>query len=229
MQSVNFIAQNDVQLLQCGTDYFPALIAAIDAAEYDVYFETYIFAGDDTGALVQQALERAAGRGVVVCVITDWFGTGNARSKRMHAELLAAGVHHRSFNPWFRRGVTRTHRKICVVDRSVALVGGININVDMFCDYDHRSALSAPPPMWPTSSRVSSQGMAGWSQATNASRWPLGSRRGQATKSLSPYSTRPSSSGRSRSSSAAACYRSRSSSVLRCSSFSAATRRRASA
>ena len=144
MQSVNFIAQNDVQLLQCGTDYFPALIAAIDAAEYDVYFETYIFAGDDTGALVQQALERAAGRGVVVCVITDWFGTGNARSKRMHAELLAAGVHHRSFNPWFRRGVTRTHRKICVVDRSVALVGGININDDMFCDYDHRIALSAP-------------------------------------------------------------------------------------
>ena len=144
MRSVNFIAHNDVELLHCGTDYFPALIAAIDAAQYDVYFETYIFAADATGTAVQAALQRAAARGVVVCVITDWFGTGNAQSKRMKVQLQEAGVHHRSFNAWFRRGVTRTHRKICVVDRAVALVGGININDDMFCDYDHRIALSAP-------------------------------------------------------------------------------------
>jgi cardiolipin synthase len=48
------------------------------------------------------------------------------------------------FNPWFKRGITRTHRKICVVDREVAYVGGININDDMFCDYDHSKPLSAP-------------------------------------------------------------------------------------
>jgi cardiolipin synthase len=144
MRSVTYIADNDITLLHCGTDYFPALIAAIDAAEYDVYFETYIFADDETGNAVKAALKRAAGRGVQVFMITDWFGTGNARARRMHAELDAGGVHHRIFNPWFRRGVTRTHRKICVVDRAVALVGGININDDMFCDYDHRVALAAP-------------------------------------------------------------------------------------
>ncbi|MEC5159173.1 MULTISPECIES: phospholipase D-like domain-containing protein [unclassified Janthinobacterium] len=144
MRSVTYIADNDITLLHCGTDYFPALIAAIDSARYDIYFETYIFADDDTGNAVKAALIRAAGRGVQVFMITDWFGTGNARAKRMHAELEAAKVHHRIFNPWFRRGVTRTHRKICVVDRDVALVGGININDDMFCDYDHRVALSAP-------------------------------------------------------------------------------------
>jgi cardiolipin synthase len=144
MRSVTYIADNDITLLHCGTDYFPALIGAIDAARFDVYFETYIFADDDTGAAVRQALMRAAARGVTVYMITDWFGTGNARVKRLHAELEAAGVHHRIFNPWFRRGVTRTHRKICVVDREVALVGGININDDMFCDYDHGIALAAP-------------------------------------------------------------------------------------
>ena len=144
MRSVNFIAENDVQLLFCGADYFPALIAALDAAQYEVYFETYIFADDQTGSEVQAALARAAGRGVAVRVITDWFGTGNAGSVRLDGQLRQAGVQHRVFNPWFRRGVTRSHRKICVVDRVVAFVGGININDDMFCDHNHKIALAAP-------------------------------------------------------------------------------------
>ncbi|NRR31920.1 cardiolipin synthase ClsB [Oxalobacteraceae bacterium] len=144
MRSVNFIAANEVRLLHCGTDYFPALIEAIDAARWEVYFETYIFANDATGQAVQGALMRAAGRGVMVRMITDWFGTGNANVQRMHTQLLAAGVAHRIFNPWFKRGVTRTHRKICVVDHELAFVGGININDDMFCDYNHNIALSAP-------------------------------------------------------------------------------------
>jgi cardiolipin synthase len=144
MRPVNFIADNDVTLLHTGTDFFPALIGAIDAAQYEVYFETYIFAGDDTGLSVQAALIRAAQRGVQVRMITDWWGTGRRQVNSMHAQLVAQGVEHRMFNPWFLRGVTRTHRKICVVDRNVAYVGGININDDMFCDYDHSKALSAP-------------------------------------------------------------------------------------
>jgi cardiolipin synthase A/B len=144
MRPVEFIADNEVKLLHCGTEFFPALVEAIDAAQSDIYFETYIFADDETGQAVQAALMRAGQRGVTVRMITDWFGTGNGRSNRMHAQLLAAGVEHRIFNPWFRRGVTRTHRKICVVDRCIAFVGGININDDMFCDYDHSKALCAP-------------------------------------------------------------------------------------
>lgn len=144
MRPVEFIADNEVKLLHCGTEYFPAMVEAIDAAQYDVYFETYIFADDETGQAVLAALMRAGQRGVTVRVITDWFGTGNSRSNRMHAQLLEAGVEHRIFNPWFRRGVTRTHRKICVVDRCIAFVGGINVNDDMYCDYDHSKALCAP-------------------------------------------------------------------------------------
>lgn len=144
MRSVNFIADNEVKLLHSGTDYFPALLEAIGAAQYEVYFETYIFAGDDTGQSILLALTQAAQRGVVVRMITDWFGTGHAQVKRMHVQLEAAGVEHRIFNPWFKRGVTRTHRKICVVDRDVAFVGGININDDMFCDYDHSISLTSP-------------------------------------------------------------------------------------
>lgn len=144
MRSVHYTAHNDIKLLYCGTDYFPALINAIDSAKKEVYFETYIFADDATGALVLDALKRAAARGVLVCMITDWFGTGRRRVNAMHAQLEAAGVHHRVFNPWFLRGITRTHRKICVVDFEVALVGGININDDMFCDYNHAIPLEFP-------------------------------------------------------------------------------------
>ncbi|MYN02746.1 cardiolipin synthase ClsB [Pseudoduganella sp. DS3] len=144
MRHVDFLADNEVKLLHCGTDYFPALVEAIEAAQYEVYFETYIFAEDETGRRVLSALKGAAQRGVVVRMITDWFGTGHKPANRLQAEVTAAGVEHRIFNPWFRRGVTRTHRKICVVDGQVALVGGININDDMFTDYDHSIALAAP-------------------------------------------------------------------------------------
>ncbi|MQA23461.1 cardiolipin synthase ClsB [Rugamonas rivuli] len=144
MRTVNFLADNEVTLLHTGTDFFPALIAAIDAARYEVYFETYIFAADDTGRRVLAALKGAARRGVQVRMITDWWGTGRRQINAMHADLVAAGVEHRVFNPWFRRGVTRTHRKICVTDRELAFVGGININDDMFCDYDHSRQLAAP-------------------------------------------------------------------------------------
>jgi cardiolipin synthase len=144
MRSLNFIADNEVKLLRCGTDFFPALLEAIAAAQYEIYFETYIFADDATGQTVLQALIAAAGRGVQVRMITDWFGTGNGRVQRMHQRLLEAKVEHRIFNPWFKRGVTRTHRKICVVDREVAFVGGININDDMFCDTRPTVPLEAP-------------------------------------------------------------------------------------
>lgn len=142
--SVNFLADNEVKLLHTGTDYFPALIAAIDNAQFEVYFETYIFAGDETGQRVLAALVGAARRGIQVRMITDWWGTGRRQVNFMHEQLVAAGVEHRVFNPWFKRGVTRTHRKICVVDREIALVGGININDDMFCDYNHAIPLDSP-------------------------------------------------------------------------------------
>ncbi|HEU4850801.1 MAG TPA: cardiolipin synthase ClsB [Telluria sp.] len=144
MRTINFVADNDVRLLCCGTEYFPALIKAIDAAEYDVYFETYIYACDEIGNAMTEALVRAAKRGVHVRVITDWFGTGHRQCAKMEAEFAEANVHYRVFNPWFRRGVTRSHRKICVVDRAVAFVGGINITDDLFCEHHPDRPLSAP-------------------------------------------------------------------------------------
>jgi cardiolipin synthase len=144
MRAVIFSADNHITLLQNGAAFFPALIAAIDAARFEVYLETYIFAADETAQLVQQALARAVQRGVAVRVITDWLGTGRQRSLCLHQEFLASSVMHRAFNPWFRRGVARMHRKMCVVDRQTGFVGGLNIIDDLVSDDDLRFPLPAP-------------------------------------------------------------------------------------
>lgn len=146
MRPISFAANNRVTLLHCGAEYFPALVSAFDAATTKIYLETYIFAADQTGDEIKAALKRAASRGVTVHVITDWVGTGRAYSSVLHEEFLAAGVRHRRFNPWFRRGVARTHRKICVVDGKLAFLGGLNINHDMISDDDH--AMPLPFPRW---------------------------------------------------------------------------------
>ena len=152
MRHVNFTDGNEIALLHSGAAYYPALIAAIEAARVEIYLEAYIFAGDDTGILVREALQRAAQRGVVVYVINDWLGTGRAPTGLLKQALVAAGVQHRAFNPWFRRGVARSHRKLCVVDRQAAFVGGLNINDDLRSDRDH--AIVLPAPRWDFAVRI---------------------------------------------------------------------------
>ncbi|OWW20078.1 phospholipase D-like domain-containing protein [Noviherbaspirillum denitrificans] len=144
MRPVNFTAHNHVTLLHGGAEFFPALVAAIDAASFEIYLETYIFTLDLTGEAVKDALLRAAGRGVMVNVITDWLGTGHRQSVQLNEALTDGGVNHRVFNSWFRRGLARSHRKICVVDRQVAFLGGLNINHDTISDDGFNQPLPAP-------------------------------------------------------------------------------------
>lgn len=153
MRQVSFTDHNAIQLLHCGAAYFPALIEAFDAAQSEIYFETYIFAEDETAEAIKAALGRAAARGVIVNVITDWIGTGNAQANALQRDFDALGVAHHSFNPWFRRGIARMHRKLCVVDRVVAFLGGLNIVDDMHDDDDARITL--PAPRWDFGVRIS--------------------------------------------------------------------------
>lgn len=152
MRPVSYTANNKLTLLHCGAEFFPELEAACDSAVSEIYLETYIFADDATARRIEEALIRAAGRHVRVHVITDWTGTGNNHTKKLGQRLQAGGVQHRSFNPFFRRGVARTHRKICVIDRKVAFLGGLNINDDLISDDD--SATPLPAPRWDFGVRI---------------------------------------------------------------------------
>lgn len=152
MPNLTFVDNNEITLLESGVAFFPALIDALDAAKYEVLFETYIFAEDETGERVRDALIRAARRGVKVRVLVDWFGTGHRCCGRLRPELSAAGVQYRVFNPLCRRGIARSHRKIAVIDREVAFVGGINTNDDWLCD--HADGHRLPAPRWDFTVRV---------------------------------------------------------------------------
>ncbi|MHA3013090.1 cardiolipin synthase ClsB [Cupriavidus necator] len=122
---------NAVRLLHGGQDFFPALIAAIDQAAFQVMLETYIYADDEVGRAVSDALIRAAARGVTVRVTVDGFGAGDMPAE-LAARLRAGGVQLRVFRMLrgfrlARRHLRRLHRKLAVIDRRVAFVGGINI------------------------------------------------------------------------------------------------------
>lgn len=146
MKKLHYIDGNDVRLLHSGGEYFSVLLAAIAQAQHEIYLETYIFASDVTATQVRDALIAAAQRGVVVRVVIDWLGSGRDQALQLTALLVAAGVECRCFNPWFRRGWARTHRKICVIDRQRAFLGGFNIIGDDISDDGWADIL--PFPRW---------------------------------------------------------------------------------
>ncbi|MFZ6721431.1 cardiolipin synthase ClsB [Undibacterium sp. Ji49W] len=152
MSRLHFVAGNDIQLLHSGAQFFPALIGEIDQASHEIYLETYIFASDQTAVAVQTALIQAAARGVQVRVVIDWIGSDRQAAIDLTRRFNDAGVDCRCFNPWFKRGLARTHRKICVVDQQVAMVGGLNIIDDSIAD--DGSGIALPSPRWDFAVRV---------------------------------------------------------------------------
>lgn len=126
------ISGNQVTLLRNGVEYFPALEAAIRAAQVEIYIQTYIFELDETGLRIGKALIDAASRGVLVFLLLDGFGC-KALSKSYVKDLETAGIQVLFFrpkiSPWtFKRSrLRRMHRKMAVIDGSIGFVGGINI------------------------------------------------------------------------------------------------------
>ncbi len=140
-------AQHQVELLEGTAEYFPALVAAMDAAVSDIQFETYIFDCTGTGAEVAQALVRAARRGVRVHLVVDGYGTGRLPAPWDEA-FAQAGVRVQVYSPLGPLGLLlprrwrRLHRKLCAIDGRVLFCGGINV-LDDFHD-PHHGRLAAP-------------------------------------------------------------------------------------
>ena len=130
--AAEFKPGNRLTLLDSGAAYFPALLAAIGAAQTEIYLECYIFANDDIGHEVAGALCQAAGRGVLVNVTVDGFGARNFATDFLPL-LTSAGVQAMYYRPEIgrfhlkRHRLRRLHRKVVVVDGRIAFVGGINI------------------------------------------------------------------------------------------------------
>ena len=93
-----FVDGNHIQLLRNGTEYFPALVVAIDLPNHDIYLQTYIYQADAIGELIGNALMRAAKRGVAVHVLIDGFGSKDLPTYFVKT-LTHAGVHVRVYSP----------------------------------------------------------------------------------------------------------------------------------
>jgi cardiolipin synthase len=150
-----FVAGNRIELLETGAEYFPALLAAIDAAAAEIHLQTYIYANDATGRAVSAALANAARRGVAVRVLVDGFGAREFPAA-FGAELEAAGVevlvYRAKVSPLTlkRHRLRRLHRKVAVIDDRVAFVGGINI-ID---DWDMGTTPEQIPPRYDYAVRI---------------------------------------------------------------------------
>ena len=139
---------HDMRLLTGGVDLFAAMVEAVDAAQHEVLLETYIFDFAGAGAEVAHALMRAAQRGVRVCVVVDGVGTGQLPAL-WAGQFAQTGVQVRVFAPavglgfWLPSRWRRLHRKLCVVDNTVAFCGGINI-LDDYLDPHVEGLLASP-------------------------------------------------------------------------------------
>lgn len=116
---------NRVTLLQ-DTDYFDALIGAIEGARGSVNFETYLWEEGKVSDRVTDALARSARNGVDVRMMLD--GSGGSMTQEQKQRLLEAGVALASYHPFRLSNLgkinNRDHRKICVVDGRIGFVGG---------------------------------------------------------------------------------------------------------
>ncbi|MEQ8363520.1 MAG: phospholipase D-like domain-containing protein [Cyclobacteriaceae bacterium] len=133
---------NRVGLVTGGRPYFDHLIDLLSKAERTIYLQTYIFAEDETGNSVLEALVEAVDRGVDVFLMVDGYAS-QSLSKNFIINLKREGIKFKFFEPLFRSRQfylgRRLHHKVCVIDVSYALVGGINIA-------DHYNDLPGNPP-----------------------------------------------------------------------------------
>jgi cardiolipin synthase len=127
-----FVSGNHITLLKNGAEFFSAVESEIAKAQHEIYLQTYIFEADSTGLRIATALQAAAQRGVNVYLLLDGFGS-QGLPKKIVSTLKANGIKILFFrpkiSPWtFKKNrLRRMHRKVIVIDRTVAFVGGINI------------------------------------------------------------------------------------------------------
>ena len=128
------VVGNRVSLLQDGPATYRAMFAAIRNARHHINLETYIFDDDEMGREFADALLAKRAGGVQVNLIYDSVG-GIKTPKEFFDRLKEGGVRVVEFNPVnplkAKKGWqinNRDHRKLLVVDGSIAFLGGINIS-----------------------------------------------------------------------------------------------------
>jgi cardiolipin synthase len=130
-------SDSNYQIYSTSKDAWHAMYQAVLGATHSVYWELYIFVDDAMGKNFFDLLERKAKQGVDVKLIIDSVGSFWV-SKRRVQSLKKAGVDVRFFSErkhryrgLWKKLITRTHRKVLVVDEEIGFIGGVNIQKHM--------------------------------------------------------------------------------------------------
>jgi cardiolipin synthase len=138
----NYTANNKVELVRGGKNYFDLMLELINRAKDTIHLQVYIYDDDETGTRVANALKAAVQRKVQVYLMADGYAS-QVMSQKFIDDLRAAGIHFRFFETIFRSKYfyfgRRLHHKVLVVDTRYALVGGLNIS-DRYNDMPQQPA-----------------------------------------------------------------------------------------
>ncbi|HEY2877298.1 MAG TPA: phospholipase D-like domain-containing protein [Nocardioides sp.] len=146
------VGDGEVTTYMFGTDLYDAMIAAIDGAQHQILFETYIWKADEVGQRFKTALGAAAARGVEVYLIYDAFANlvVSPRFQRFprSIKVLRYPVYTAGWRPFDLRRYGRDHRKILVVDEAIGFVGGYNIGEAYATEWRDTHVRITGPGVW---------------------------------------------------------------------------------
>jgi len=114
-----------------------AMYRAILNAKKSIFWELYIFLDDEVGKPFFDALEQKARSGADVKLVVDaigsfWLSKKRAESLRLAGvDLLFFSERKKKYRGWWKRLISRTHRKILIIDEKIGFIGGVNVSEEM--------------------------------------------------------------------------------------------------
>lgn len=127
---IPFTQKNSVETLVNGDEIFPAMLDAIEKAERQIDFLTFVYWSGEIAVKFAKALSKKADEGVKVRVILDSYGA-NFMPDELSKLMENHGVELKWFRPLVRWKIwktdNRTHRKVLICDKRVAFTGGVGI------------------------------------------------------------------------------------------------------
>ena len=131
---VRFTDDNSVRVLMNGQAKFDDLFEAIRQARHSIHLEYFNFRNDSIASLLFDILREKRREGVEVRALFDGFGndSNNQPLKKHHIKALRNdSIDIYEFDPirfpWVNHIWPRDHRKIVVIDGSIAYTGGMNV------------------------------------------------------------------------------------------------------
>ena len=127
-------SNNTFDMYTNGVDSYNSFTEALNSAIISIYIQTYVFKNDETSKNIISILEKKASEGIDVKVLIDSLGSFYVyrHNKRIFKNLRVLGATVVFFMPVlsnpFRNYINfRNHRKIYLIDQSIAFSGGMNI------------------------------------------------------------------------------------------------------